>query len=179
MGDVVQAVPVMLRGKSGAVSELILTCRGSGTQPNARPTAVLFIDPTPRHQTIASTLAQRTRELQRIIGAFPDLFFWTDGEGRVLDYHAGSEVELRIPPEQFLGVRVSRIAGGRGREPPANGDRHLPPGAPDHRDRIHPPARPPAAATTKRGSFRSLPTVRSGWFGTLRPSAGSRRGCSG
>ena len=99
MGDVVQAVPVMLRGKSGAVSELILSCRGSGTQPNARPTAVLFIDPTPRHQTIASTLAQRTRELQRIIGAFPDLFFWTDGEGRVLDYHAGSEVELRIPPD--------------------------------------------------------------------------------
>ena len=112
MGDVVQAVPVMLRGKSGAVSELILTCRGSGTQPSARPTAVLFIDPTPRHQTIASTLAQRTRELQRIIGAFPDLFFWTDGEGRVLDYHAGSEVELQIPQAQFLGVRVSESLGG-------------------------------------------------------------------
>jgi len=112
LGDVVQAVPVMLRHKSGAVEELLLTCRGSGTQPNARPSAVLFIDPSPRHQTIASTLAQRTRELQRIIGAFPDLFFWTDGEGRVLDYHAGSEVELRIPPEKFLGVRVSESLGG-------------------------------------------------------------------
>jgi PAS domain S-box-containing protein len=112
LGDVVQAVPVRLRQKSGAVAELLLTCRGSGTHPSARPTAVLFIDPTPRHQTIASTLAQRTRELQRIIGAFPDLFFWTDDEGRVLDYHAGSEVDLTLPPDQFLGRRVSESLGG-------------------------------------------------------------------
>ena len=112
LGDVVQAVPVRLRQKSGAMSELTLTCRGSGTQPNAHPTAVLFIDPTPRHQTIAITLARRTRELQRIIGAFPDLFLWTDAEGRVLDYHAGSEVDLRMTPEQFLGQRVTDSLGG-------------------------------------------------------------------
>jgi PAS domain S-box-containing protein len=112
LGDVVQAVPVRLRHKSGAVAELLLTCRGTGTQSSARPTAVLFIDPTPRHQTIASTLAQRTRELQRIIGAFPDLFFWTDGEGRVLDYHAGSEVDLTLPPDQFLGRRVGESLEG-------------------------------------------------------------------
>ena len=112
LGDVVQAVPVRLRQKSGEVAELILTCRGTGTRPTARPTAVLFIDPTPRHQTIASTLAQRTRELQRIIGAFPDLFFWTDGDGRVLDYHAGSEADLTLPQEQFLGRRVSESMGG-------------------------------------------------------------------
>jgi two-component system, cell cycle sensor histidine kinase and response regulator CckA len=112
LGDVVQAVPVRLRQKSGSVAELILTCRGSGSKPSARPTAVLFFDPAPRHQTIASTLAQRTRELQRIIGAFPDLFFWTDAEGRVLDYHAGSEVDLTIPPDQFLGRRVIDSLGG-------------------------------------------------------------------
>jgi PAS domain S-box-containing protein len=113
LGDVIQAVPVTLRQKSGAVAELILTCRGTGTRPRARPTAVLFIDPTPRHQTIASTLAQRTHELQRIIGAFPDLFFWTDADGRVLDYHAGSEVELTIPQDQFLGRPVSESLGGQ------------------------------------------------------------------
>jgi two-component system cell cycle sensor histidine kinase/response regulator CckA len=112
LGDVVQAVPVRVRQKSGTVAELTLTCRGTGSKPSARPTAVLFFDPAPRHQTIASTLAQRTRELQRIIGAFPDLFFWTDANGRVLDYHAGSEVELRIPPEEFLGRRVSDSIGG-------------------------------------------------------------------
>jgi PAS domain S-box-containing protein len=37
LGDVVQSVPVRLRQNSGTVSELILTCRGSGTQPNVRP----------------------------------------------------------------------------------------------------------------------------------------------
>jgi PAS domain S-box-containing protein len=111
LGDVVQAVPVRLRQKSGAVAELLLTCRGT-SQPSARPTVVLFIDQTPRHQTIASTLAHRTRELQRIIGAFPDLFFWTDADGRVLDYHAGTEVDLTIPQEQFLGRRVSESIGG-------------------------------------------------------------------
>jgi PAS domain S-box-containing protein len=112
LGDVVQAVPVRLRQKSGAVEELLLTCRGTGTQPKARPTAVLFIDPARRHQNIANTLAHRTRELQRIIGAFPDLFFWTDAEGRVLDYHAGSEVDLTLPPDQFLGRRVNESLGG-------------------------------------------------------------------
>jgi two-component system, cell cycle sensor histidine kinase and response regulator CckA len=112
LGDVVQAVPVRLRKRSGDVAELILTCRGAGTQPSARPTAVLFIDPTPRHQTLASALAQRTRELQGIIGAFPDLFFWTDADGRVLDYHAGTEVDLTIPQEEFLGRRVSESLGG-------------------------------------------------------------------
>jgi PAS domain S-box-containing protein len=112
LGDVVQAVPVRVRQKSGTVAELTLTCRGTGSKPSARPTAVLFFDPAPRHQTIASTLAQRTRELQRIIGAFPDLFFWTDAEGRVLDYHAGSEVDLTIPPDQFLGRRVIDSLGG-------------------------------------------------------------------
>jgi PAS domain S-box-containing protein len=78
LGDVVQAVPVRLRQKSGAVSDLTLTFRGSGTHPNTHPTAVLFIDPTPRHQTIATTVAKRTHELHRIIGAFPDLFLWAD-----------------------------------------------------------------------------------------------------
>jgi two-component system, cell cycle sensor histidine kinase and response regulator CckA len=116
LGDVVQAVPVRLRKRSGDVAELILTCRGAGTQPGARPTAVLFIDPTPRHQTIASALAQRTRELQGIIGAFPDLFFWTDADGRVLDYHAGTEVDLAIPQEEFLGRRVSQSIGGEAGE---------------------------------------------------------------
>jgi PAS domain S-box-containing protein len=111
LGDVVQAVPVRLRQKSGAVSELTLTFRGSGAHPSTHPTAVVFIDPTPRHQTIATTVAKRTHELQRIIGAFPDLFLWTDAEGRVLDYHAGSEVDLTIPPEQFLGRRVADSLG--------------------------------------------------------------------
>jgi PAS domain S-box-containing protein len=112
LGDVVQAVPVMLRRRSGELAELLLTCRGSGTQPGDNPTAVLFFDPTPRQQTIASSLAQRTRELQRIIGAFPDMFFWTDADGRVLDYHAGSEVSLPISHQQFLGRRVSESMRG-------------------------------------------------------------------
>jgi two-component system, cell cycle sensor histidine kinase and response regulator CckA len=116
LGDVVQAVPVRLRKRSGEVAELILTCRGTGAHPSAHPTAVLFIDPTPRHQTIASTLAQRTRELQRIIGAFPDLFFWTDADGRVLDYHAGTQVDLTIPQDQFLGRRVSESMEGEAGE---------------------------------------------------------------
>jgi PAS domain S-box-containing protein len=112
MGDVVQAVPVLLKHRSGDLVELLLTCRGSATHPTAAPVAVLFIDPTPRQQTIATTLAQRTRELQRIIGAFPDLFFWTDPDGRVLDFQMGSEVNLPVPAEEFLGHRVTESFGG-------------------------------------------------------------------
>ena len=111
-GDVVQAVPVMLRQKSGDLSQLLLTCRGVVTSQDEPPSVVLFFDPTPRRQTVESTLAHRTRELQRIIGAFPDLFFWADSSGRVLDYHAGSEVDLTLPQEQFLGHRVSESFEG-------------------------------------------------------------------
>ena len=157
-GDVVQAVPVMLRQKSGDLSQLLLTCRGVVTSQDEPPSVVLFFDPTPRRQTVESTLAHRTRELQRIIGAFPDLFFWADSSGRVLDYHAGSEVDLTLPQEQFLGHRVSESFEGeaapacRRRSRSASGSIE-----PSRRSTLFRPL--PARATSKPGSSLSPPTT--------------------
>jgi two-component system, cell cycle sensor histidine kinase and response regulator CckA len=103
MGDVVQSVAVMLRRKDGEVVKLILG--GRGADPAHHDMAVLFIDETARQQSLATSLAHRTEELQAIIGAFPDLLLWADAEGRVLDFHVGTEVDLPAPAPRILGHR--------------------------------------------------------------------------
>jgi PAS domain S-box-containing protein len=116
LGDVVQSVAVMLRRKDGEGVKLILGGRGADPALLDRPMAVLFVDETPRHQSLATSLAHRTQELQAIIGAFPDLFLWADAKGRVLDFHAGTEVDLPVPAAQLLGHRpADEIPGDAGR----------------------------------------------------------------
>jgi PAS domain S-box-containing protein len=109
LGDVVQGVPVKLQRRTGGALDLILSCRGTGGRSQDNPAAVLFIDSVTRNQTVAGALAQRTREFHELIGAFPDLFLWAAQDGRILDYHIGTEVDLAVAPDQFLGRRMGQI----------------------------------------------------------------------
>jgi diguanylate cyclase (GGDEF)-like protein/PAS domain S-box-containing protein len=53
------------------------------------------------HQTIS--------ELQAISQAFPDLYFWLDPDGTLVDYRAGRQSDLYVLPEEFLGKRVQDV----------------------------------------------------------------------
>lgn len=54
-------------------------------------------------------LRRRTSELQSIFRAFPDLYFRLAPDGTILDYNAGHESYLYVPPEIFLGKRMQDV----------------------------------------------------------------------
>jgi len=62
-----------------------------------------------RHKKAEINLLRRTFELQSIFRAFPDLFFRLDGDGTILDYHAGHTSYLYVSPEMFLGKRMRDV----------------------------------------------------------------------
>ena len=51
-------------------------------------------------------LRKRANELEAIFRAFPDLLFRLDMDGTILDYKAGDESDLYVPPKIFLGKKV-------------------------------------------------------------------------
>ena len=54
-------------------------------------------------------LRQKTAELEAIFTALPDLYFRLDADGRFLDYRAGGDNQLYVPPEQFMGRTVREV----------------------------------------------------------------------
>ena len=82
--------------------------------------ATALVDVTERREA-AAALRQRTDELEAVFRALPDLYFRMGADGTVLDYRAGRQFGLYVPPEAFLGRRVQdvlpdpvgpRVAGG-------------------------------------------------------------------
>ena len=57
----------------------------------------------------AVELARRSDELEAILHAFPDLYFWLDPDGTIVSYHALDSRELYVPPEQFLRRRMDEV----------------------------------------------------------------------
>ncbi|KGF73280.1 hypothetical protein DO97_20815 [Neosynechococcus sphagnicola sy1] len=57
-------------------------------------------------------LLQTTSELQAIFQALPDLYFRLDGNGTILDYHAGRPEDLYLSPREFLGQRMHSLLPG-------------------------------------------------------------------
>lgn len=51
-------------------------------------------------------LRHRTAELQAIVDAFPDVYFWLDDQDRITQLHAHDPSELYMSPEKFLGERI-------------------------------------------------------------------------
>jgi putative nucleotidyltransferase with HDIG domain len=47
-----------------------------------------------------------TPDLKSIFQAFPDLLFYLDQNGIIIDYLAGDKLALYVPPEVFLGKRI-------------------------------------------------------------------------
>ena len=54
-------------------------------------------------------VSQRTAELNGLFLALPDLYFRIGGDGTILDFRAGREADLYVPPEVFLGKRLHDI----------------------------------------------------------------------
>ncbi|AHG91648.1 PAS sensor protein [Gemmatirosa kalamazoonensis] len=61
------------------------------------------------HARAKEALLQRTRELEGIFQALPDLYFRLSSELRILDYRASSTDRLYVPPEAFLGKRLRDV----------------------------------------------------------------------
>lgn len=54
-------------------------------------------------------IEESNNQLKATIDAIPDLMFEVDEEGRFYDYNAPVMDELYVPPEQFLGKKVSEV----------------------------------------------------------------------
>lgn len=54
-------------------------------------------------------LLQENAEMLALIKAFPDVFFWVDRNGTILDYKAGRATDLYLESEDFVGKRIQDI----------------------------------------------------------------------
>ena len=62
-----------------------------------------------QHRAAREELLQRTRELEVIFRALPDLYFRLADDGRILGHRAGSDNELYADPDAFLGRRLQEV----------------------------------------------------------------------
>ncbi len=60
-----------------------------------------------RHEK--ETLARKTREIDHILNAIPDLYFLMDGNCVLLDYRVSDKSLMYCPPGEFLGKRIRDI----------------------------------------------------------------------
>jgi PAS domain S-box-containing protein len=59
--------------------------------------------------TTEEQLAQRTRELEAVLRALPDLYFRLDADGVVLERRAGQDAELRFEEHEILGRPLQSV----------------------------------------------------------------------
>jgi signal transduction histidine kinase len=52
---------------------------------------------------------ERAEQLRVLLRLLPDIYFRLDPEGRIVDWHAGRELELHVPPEDFIGRTFSDV----------------------------------------------------------------------
>ncbi|HYW14369.1 MAG TPA: PAS domain S-box protein [Longimicrobium sp.] len=62
-----------------------------------------------QHRAAREELLQRTRELEGVFRALPDLYFRLADDGRILAYRAGAENGLYAEPDAFLGRRLQDV----------------------------------------------------------------------
>ncbi len=62
-----------------------------------------------QHRAAREELLQRTRELEGVFRALPDLYFRLADDGRILGYRAGAENGLYAEPDAFLGRRLQDV----------------------------------------------------------------------
>jgi PAS domain S-box-containing protein len=61
------------------------------------------------HARAREALLGRTRELEGIFRALPDLYFRLDADLTIVDYRASSHDAFYVPPDQFLGRRLRDV----------------------------------------------------------------------
>jgi signal transduction histidine kinase len=57
-------------------------------------------------------LLQVNAEMRAVFQAFPDLFFWLDSDGKILDCKGGQNVDLVMPPKKLIGKCLRDIPFG-------------------------------------------------------------------
>ncbi len=60
-----------------------------------------------RLREVTGKLVRLEAELQAIVRAFPDLYFWLDAEGTFLACEGGRGSEFHVPTDQVLGKRIA------------------------------------------------------------------------
>ena len=58
-------------------------------------------------KSIEEDMVNASAQLESVFKTFPDLFFKVDAYGKVLDYISGSIDDLYVPPEEFLGKKIT------------------------------------------------------------------------
>lgn len=97
------------RGITSAGDVRYFDFRATLIQHNGRPAVLLnAVDITDRRQAEID-LNARTEELEAILHAFPDIYFWLDADGAIVDYHATAQSDLYVPPEQFMHRRCTDV----------------------------------------------------------------------
>ena len=56
-----------------------------------------------RARSLSLDVRTRSTELQAVMDANPDLYFWLDDDFRIIQYHAREEYELYVGPDAFIG----------------------------------------------------------------------------
>lgn len=54
-------------------------------------------------------LLRTTSEMEAVLHAFPDVYFWLDADSTIVSYHAADPSALYAPPEQFMGRKMSEV----------------------------------------------------------------------
>ena len=62
-----------------------------------------------RRKETEEQLRKATSEMETVLHAFPDIYFWLDADGKIIDYHAVDPTELYAPPEEFMGKKIQEV----------------------------------------------------------------------
>ncbi len=62
-----------------------------------------------KSKKIEEQLQELLTRYEIMVKAMPDLIFRFDSEGRFIDYHSGLTDELMLPPEEFIGKKITEI----------------------------------------------------------------------
>ncbi len=96
--------------RHGLMMELEKARQKEAEVSEARYQAIKKLEAEINERRIAEEkLSLITCELQTIFTALPDLYFKTDYDGVILDYKAGRDNDLLIPPEMFMGRKFTSI----------------------------------------------------------------------
>ncbi|WP_232224710.1 response regulator [Leptospira fainei] len=62
-----------------------------------------------RRRETEQALKRSEERSQKLVNALPDLFFIMDKESRIISYHAPKKEDLYVPPNEFLGKKMSEL----------------------------------------------------------------------
>jgi PAS domain S-box-containing protein len=70
---------------------------------------VVFSKDISQRKKTENSLKEAHNKLEATLKAIPDLMFEIDGEGRFYDYYAPKSSDLYVPPDVFMGKKISEV----------------------------------------------------------------------